>query len=254
MPSKIANQYVMISGEGGSDLGGPNVLTPPASIHQPASIATMTIEIFSTKVKEKGKAHNYPFLVCSNVNNTTKVLQISPIPPFLLYDGFEKDLDSAEVLERILSMDRDGGGQYMNLHLQQFLLYCLSSQNTNNPKPYVNIYIMMQTPSDDAKKWGKNQFARLFPSLQESPAHPTPPAPNIVELLETSLPTQAGILASRRIYGERKQADDTPAASDRLSIATPKLKALLKMCGKTARVIFDSLPTRFQKCGKIDLL
>ena len=50
MPSTIANQYVMLSGEGGVDLGCPNVLTLPESIHQPASIAEMAVEQFSTKV------------------------------------------------------------------------------------------------------------------------------------------------------------------------------------------------------------
>ena len=47
----IANQYAILSGEGGPDIGCPNIITLPASIHQPASIAAMTIEKFSTKVK-----------------------------------------------------------------------------------------------------------------------------------------------------------------------------------------------------------
>ena len=44
----------MLSGEGVPDFGCPNVLTLPASIHQPAYIATMTIKNFSTKLTEKG--------------------------------------------------------------------------------------------------------------------------------------------------------------------------------------------------------
>ena len=44
MQSTIANQYVMLIGEGGPDLGCPNILTFPDSIHHPASMAKMTVE------------------------------------------------------------------------------------------------------------------------------------------------------------------------------------------------------------------
>ena len=50
MPLTIANQYVMLIGKGGPDIGFPNVLTFPESIHKPASIATITVEQFSTKL------------------------------------------------------------------------------------------------------------------------------------------------------------------------------------------------------------
>ena len=50
LSSKIANKYVMLSGEGEPDFGCQNVLTLPASIHQPAYIATMNIKHFRTKL------------------------------------------------------------------------------------------------------------------------------------------------------------------------------------------------------------
>ena len=98
----------MLSGEGGPYLGCPNVLNLPASIYQSESIATMNVKQFSAKVTEKGTTYSYPLLVHSNVGDTTELLQISPIPSFLVYDGFEKDLNAAEVLVRVLSMDRVG--------------------------------------------------------------------------------------------------------------------------------------------------
>ena len=108
---------------------------------------------------------------------------------------------------------------------------------------------MIHTPSSDVKKLGKNQFARLFPSLQEAPIQPALPAPDIAELLARLLLIQAGINPPHQTDAEGKQVDDTPAASDRLCIATPELNYLLKMCGKPAGGTFDSLPTRFQKYG-----
>ena len=130
------------------------MLTLPASIHQPESIATMTSKQFIAKETAKVIAYSYPLLVRSNVRDTTKLLQIALIPPFLVYDGFKKDLYAAEVLERVLAMDRNGGGQEMTLHLQKFFLCCLLTHNANNTRPYVHSEIMMHTPSADATKWG----------------------------------------------------------------------------------------------------
>ena len=53
LPSTVANEYIMLSGEGKPDKGFPNVLTLPYSIHQTTSIDTMTVKKFSTKVTEK---------------------------------------------------------------------------------------------------------------------------------------------------------------------------------------------------------
>ena len=46
-----------------------------------------------------------------------------------------------------------------------------------------------------------------------------------------------GILDLLRTAGKEKEAEEIPAASDSLSIATPELKALLQMCGKPAGVV-----------------
>ena len=110
LPSTIENQYVMLSGEGGTDLSCPNGLTLPASIHQPVPISAMAIKTFSTKLAAKGTTYIYPLLARTIDGGKTELLQIAPIPPVLVYDGFEKDLDAVEVIEQVLSMDRGGGG------------------------------------------------------------------------------------------------------------------------------------------------
>ena len=133
----------MISGQVGPDLGCPNVLTLPASIQQPSAIGTMTVKHFSAKFTAKGLTYSYYLRSRTNVGGTTELLQIAPIPPFLVYDGFEKYLNAAELIEPILAMDSKGVGQAMTLHLQQFLLSCLSSHNSNNTKLYVHSEIMM---------------------------------------------------------------------------------------------------------------
>ena len=47
----------------------------------------------------------YPLLQRLNVKNTDETMQLAPIPPYYVYDGFEKDLDAACVLERIMTIN-----------------------------------------------------------------------------------------------------------------------------------------------------
>ena len=82
----------------------------------------MTAEQFSAKLTSKGTTYSYPLLVLTSVCGTTELLQIAPILPFLVYDCFEKDLDAAEVLKRVLVMDRERVGQETTLNLHNFLL------------------------------------------------------------------------------------------------------------------------------------
>ena len=164
----------MLRGEGGPDFGCQNVLTLSASIHQPASIATTNINQFSTKPIEKGSNYSYPLIARTHVGSTTKLPQITLIPPLFVYDGFEKDLDAAEVLKRVLDMERDSVGKVLILHIQNFLLSCLSSHNAKNTNPYAYSEIMMQTPSTDTKKWGGNSsqdYLRPSKKLQTRQYH-----------------------------------------------------------------------------------
>ena len=95
----------------------------------------MTVEQFSTKLIEKGSTNRYSLLARTTVGGTTELLQITSIPPLLVYDGFVKDHNAAEVIKRVSDIYRGSVGQAMTLHIQRFLLSCLSSHNINNLKP-----------------------------------------------------------------------------------------------------------------------
>ena len=53
----------------------------------------MTEAQFTTTITAKGAAYTYPLLAKSNVMNTDRTIQMAPIPPYFVYDGFENDLD-----------------------------------------------------------------------------------------------------------------------------------------------------------------
>jgi hypothetical protein len=79
--SSITSKFVMLNGEGGNDLGYPNVLTLPRDIITPNDIATMTIQQFSTKLTSKGQNYTYPLLARNKVTTTKSIMQLAPISP-----------------------------------------------------------------------------------------------------------------------------------------------------------------------------
>ena len=93
---------------------------------------------------------------------------MDPIPPYLVYYGFEKDLDAALVLERILNASTTTSN--MLTHLHNFLRACLTSHNTGDNKPYVGNNELAAAPSMAARRWAKEKFSKCFPSLTQQTA------------------------------------------------------------------------------------
>ena len=62
----------------------------------------MTKAQFQTTLETKGADYSYPLLQKTHITTSTEVMAFFPIPPFLVYDGFERDLDAAVVYERLI--------------------------------------------------------------------------------------------------------------------------------------------------------
>ena len=76
-------------------------------------------------------------------------MQMDLIPPYLAYDGFEKYLEAALVLERILNVSTTTSN--IMTHLHNFLRACLTSHNAGDNKPYVGNNELAAAPSIAAR-------------------------------------------------------------------------------------------------------
>lgn len=100
----IEDKLLCLTGEGGGDLGPPQPLMLPTSMFESRKVCVMTHAQFSATLSAKGKEFAYPLLKRSAVDTQDYVYGVCPIPPYLVYDGFSKDLHAVEVYERILSL------------------------------------------------------------------------------------------------------------------------------------------------------
>eukprot|EP00957_Ditylum_brightwellii_P064845 4919553-Ditylum_brightwellii.AAC.1 len=76
-------------------------------------------------------------------------MQIAPLPAFLLYNGFEADLQAEELYEQVLSLNNQAEDYIM--HAQNFLRTCLVKRNVNDPKTFVDPAVFMSTAPSAAK-------------------------------------------------------------------------------------------------------
>ena len=59
-----------------------------------------------------------------------EIIQVAPIPPYFVYDGFDNNLDAACVLERVMAVnptETEG-----TKHIKKFLRACLTVHNAGD--------------------------------------------------------------------------------------------------------------------------
>ena len=117
------------------DIGTPQPIFLPATMVEKQTVATMTENQFSSTLTTKGAGYTYPLLNQIAVTTMEDMMQMAPIPSYFVYNRFDKDMDAACVLERVMlvsPIETDG-----IKHLKKSLQECLTSHNAGNKNPYV---------------------------------------------------------------------------------------------------------------------
>ena len=181
------------------------------------------------------------------VNNTTvKIMQIAPIPAFLILDGFTQDLCAAELLERIMGLADTTGEMFT--HLKNFLLAVLTGHNLGDHSPRIAQPLLMAQVPADARRWAGDKFKKAFPALQPAPTTPAPGGihPDIIALLAQLIPTQqnAPATAAATAATAENKEDDTI-----LNMSKQEYDGLLQMCGLPPNSPPEALPGWMTDCS-----
>eukprot|EP00957_Ditylum_brightwellii_P081146 6173097-Ditylum_brightwellii.AAC.1 len=93
-------------GEGGDDLDYPQPLVLNKAMAMAKDILCPNTTIFSWK---EAADKSWPMFQASQVaTNTAQLLQLAPIPAFLVYDGLEWDIPAPMIIKRILNSAEAG--------------------------------------------------------------------------------------------------------------------------------------------------
>ena len=229
----LDGKFLFLHGEGGANVGPPTPMVFPRSIATLKDMKCMTHAQFTANI-----AANYawPLLRATAVNTAQNTMQIAPVPAFLVMDGFKKDIDAADLYERVLSIETDGVEMYS--HLKQFLLSCLQAHNQADTKPHIDHTDMLAPVPIEGRQWAKDRFTALFPGL-----HPpvVPPVPHVGDginpALQALLARLIPIAPAAPQQGEEKTEDDLIM-----------LEETLKMCSKPENSPQNVLPSWFIQC------
>lgn len=243
--SDIDNKLLFLSGDGGPDIGSPLPLTLPKSIATASQVISMTTTQFHANLTAQGRTYTWPLVrrVNAEGNNGVEVMKLAPIPSYLVLDGITRDLDAAEVLERIESLDNTDGEMFT--HLKNFLLSVLTSHNVNDECPRISQELLLAPVSADARRWASQKFKAAYPALL--PVAPPPPAatPDIAAILAQLLP---GMLPQRPHHAEEKKDDEGETSI--MNMSNQEFTTTLVMCGARPDALPAVLPEWFRLCSE----
>ena len=251
--SPIDSKILLLHGDGGPDIGTPQPVVIPLESITENNVGVMTDEQFTFTLTVKGPEFLHPLLARNRILDTKPILQLAPIPTYLVYDGLNQDLNAALILERLMTVETDGIDMYM--HLRHMLLACLSSHNQNQPKPYIAQQFLLAPPSIPARRWASEKFKTIFPTLNPNPVQAANPGQNngdLAAILAQLLPLQQQALqiqldrTNRGGHNEEKKDDE----SITLGMSNQELASTLIMCGKNPHDHHTLLPQWFQDCAE----
>ena len=242
--SDIDGKFLFLTGDAGNDLGNPLPVIIPPTGHIEEEIACMTHTQFSTNITRQGANYKYPLLAKSNVTTTQMLMQLAPIPAFLVYDGFHRNLDASEVYERVLNMENTNDIACFS-HLKNFLLSCMNAHNAGDNKPWISQEHLMQPISASARRWIKKKFETIFPTLvPRVAATPNGLSPEVAALLAQALANRTPLPPPIQATQEEKKSDEN------VGMSGSELEELLQMCGKPSDSDSSVLPDWVHECSK----
>ena len=173
--SPIADKYLCLHGEGSTDLGPPDLRIFPNSLMESVNALTPTDDEVQHALTTKGAAYGVHLIAPRLVANDhkEKLLRIAPIPPYFVYDAFEKPLDAAMIYERLLACAHESN---MIAHAKPFLRAALVGPlRTTDAKPCVALVEWTPAAPPVAKRWRQERIKALFPSIFATTKHCMPP-------------------------------------------------------------------------------
>lgn len=247
-------KLLVLQGDGDQECGPPQPLCLDTEVLDKNTVAAMTETQFSTALTTKGPSYSYPLVARNAVTTSAEIIKLAPVPPYLVYDGFENDLDAALVLERVMSTDTQTSTSLT--HLKTFLRACLSSHKTSDNKPYLLGSELSAAPNMMAKRWAKTKFKMCFPTL----SNPTPPTAmttsnttaantNIFPQGQTALLDLIAAIKSTNsptTAAAGKSPDDT---EEQKLMSGHELESTLRMCGQASTGGINNLPAWLKDCA-----
>ena len=181
--SPLQDKLLALTGEGGGPLGPPQPMMLPPSLRRRRLVLNPMPEDVDRVFAQENHRVEEAILPARMVRHQEDLMGLAPIPPYLVYDGLEEDLDAGMVYERLMMSQHPSE---MRTHALAFLCTCLVGQwrqsDARHTATQGEFFCMLPR---EARLWATSRFQQLFPTLtgarQPAPHRttlgPLPPPP-----------------------------------------------------------------------------
>ena len=164
----ITSKFLVFTGEGGDRLGLPNAMLLPASIITPIEMKVPSHEQYRLGIVRNPTWFGGFKVNKLDTNALTPVPKIAAIPAYIVYDGFEGDLDVDDVYERLMLFGPDSKEAWLQNCLT-FLRAGRVTRNKNDPKPFLATEDFARVLCTPGKFWANYHYYSLFPQKLLNP-------------------------------------------------------------------------------------
>ena len=174
--NKLEKTILALTGEYEEGIAYPTVLKFPETALSPTKLNTPSFDEFHTQL-ETGNT-NATWFKYGDLSVNSKIPMLVPVPARFICDGFDDDLDAADVFERLTAVSKQTEKDLKaTLHLlRTFLTAVVVKYNQKDPTILPPQHTFMLHPSPLLNKWKKQKMTNLFPSLlQTTPEKATAP-------------------------------------------------------------------------------
>ena len=248
----LEDKILALTGEFEEHVSYPTVLQFPATALTPIKIKTPSFDDFNA---ELAKGNNNPkWFKYADLTNEATIPMLVPIPAIYVSDGFDGDIDAADLFERLNAIQAPKQIQLeRSLHLiRTFLTAVVVKYNQRDPTIIPPASTFMAQPSPLLNKWKKQRMQALFPSLMETNTPTTsqqiiaqPPTPNPETGTQQWSPEAfLKAFAAMKTETQKPTTDDSKEASTKetLGMGTFAYHLLLDLCGLTPSTADEILP------------
>ena len=243
----LETKVLALSGEHEDGITYPSMLQFPDTALTPFDMKIPSTNQFLRKLTKGSKAaHWYKY---SELTAEGALPMLVPCPAKYICDSFNKDIDAAELFERLNDIsDADQETLKLTLHLlRTFLAATVVKYNKADPTIYTPVNSFIQQDSNLAQKWKRDRMKTLFPTLFRAKKLVTP-APALAATPSTTVTTtntnpnnwspEAFLKALAGLQTQPKQynniEDTTTTSTEKtLGMGTFAFNLLLTLCGLT---------------------
>jgi hypothetical protein len=246
--NNLENQVLALTGEYEEGVTFPSVLQLPGNALTPIDLKIPSFAQFQEELGA-GNTRSTWFKYANLVTDANLPLMV-PFPAVYISDGFETDLDAADVFERLDSIPINHQDILQHsLHLlRSFITATVVRYKKTDPTIFAPLTSFVLQPSTLLNKWKKNKMKSLFPTLFNVKSDPKPttvaplPPPPVSNNNDWSPEAFIKAFASMQTDNPTVKSKESSSTDETLGMGKFAYNLLLDLCGLAPSTADEIIP------------